>query len=180
MRWFWIDRFVEFERGKRAVSIKNVSIAEEHLHSQVNSWPAMPHSLIIEGMAQTGGLLVGEVGGFEERVVLAKVGKAEFAFPVFPGDTLRYVAEVQRLQSDGAIVQGTVHVGDRQQATIELMFAHLDDQNFQGVEQFEPSEMLRWMRLLGLYDVGKDEQGQPLQPPERMLEAERRVLARTA
>ena len=81
---------------------------------------------------------------------------------------------------DGAIVQGTVHVGDRQQATIELMFAHLDDQNFQGVEQFEPSEMLRWMRLLGLYDVGKDEQGQPLQPPERMLEAERRVLARTA
>ena len=180
MRWFWIDRFVEFERGKRAVSIKNVSIAEEHLHSQVNSWPAMPHSLIIEGMAQTGGLLVGEVGGFEERVVLAKVGKAEFAFPVFPGDSLRYVAEVQRMQSDGAIVQGTVHVGDRQQATIELMFAHLDDQNFQGVEQFEPSEMLRWMRLLGLYDVGKDEQGQPLQPPQRMLDAERRVLARTA
>ena len=88
MRWFWIDRFVEFERGKRAVAIKNVSIAEEHLHSQANSWPSMPHSLIIEGMAQTGGILVGEYGHFEERVVLAKVGKAEFAFPVFPGDTL--------------------------------------------------------------------------------------------
>jgi 3-hydroxyacyl-[acyl-carrier-protein] dehydratase len=135
--------------------------------------------LIIEGMAQTGGLLVGEVGGFEERVVLAKVSKAEFAFPVFPGDTLRYVAEIQRLQPDGAIVQGTVHVGDRQQASIELMFAHLDDQNFQGVEQFEPSDMLRWMRLLGLYDVGKDEKGERLQPPPRMLEAERRVLARS-
>ena len=60
MRWIWIDRFVEFESGKRAVAIKNVTLAEDHLHDHFPGWPTMPNSLITEGLAQTGGLLVGE------------------------------------------------------------------------------------------------------------------------
>ena len=57
MRWIWIDRFVEFESGRRAVAIKNVSLAEEHLHDHFPGYPIMPNSLITEGLAQTGGLL---------------------------------------------------------------------------------------------------------------------------
>jgi len=69
MRWIWIDKFVEFESGKRAVALKNVTLAEEHLHDHFPGAPVMPNSLVIEGIAQTGGLLVGEHSGFEERVI---------------------------------------------------------------------------------------------------------------
>ena len=54
MRWFWIDRFTEFESGSSATAIKNVSLAEEHLHDHFPGVPLMPNSLIIEGIAQTG------------------------------------------------------------------------------------------------------------------------------
>ncbi len=56
MRWFWIDRFEEFVRGKHAVTVKNVTYGEEPLDDYMPGHPHYPHSLIIEGMAQTGGL----------------------------------------------------------------------------------------------------------------------------
>ena len=60
MRWYWIDRFLEFNSGRSCQSVKNVSLAEEHLHDHFPGYPVMPASLIIEGLAQTGGILVGE------------------------------------------------------------------------------------------------------------------------
>ena len=94
-----------------ATAIKNVSLAEEHLHDHFPGAPVMPNSLIIEGLAQTGGLLVAEHGGFEERVVLAKMAKARFHFPAVPGDTLTYRVTIEDIHKDGAIVSGTSHVG---------------------------------------------------------------------
>ena len=63
----------------------------------------MPASLIIEGMAQTAGLLIGEMDGFAQRVVLAKIGKAVFHRPAMPGDTLRYAATIADVKGDGAL-----------------------------------------------------------------------------
>src|SRR5438105_12267194 len=111
MRWFWIDRFTEFESGRRATAVKNVSLAEEHLHDHFDGAPLMPSSLIIEGLAQTGGLLVAEHSNFEERVVLAKVSKAIFHFYPVPGDTLVYQAVLEKIDEDGANITGTSHVG---------------------------------------------------------------------
>ena len=48
MRWYWIDRFLEFESGRRATAIKNVSLAEDHLHDHFPHYPMIPHSLVIE------------------------------------------------------------------------------------------------------------------------------------
>jgi 3-hydroxyacyl-[acyl-carrier-protein] dehydratase len=172
MRWFWIDRFVEFQRGKRAVAIKNVSLVEEQIDNYCPGYPHMPNSLIVEGMAQTGGLLAGEVNEFKERVVLAKIGKVIFHTVAMPGDTLRYTAEIQDLKPDGCILHCTSHVGDTLQAEIEMVLAHLDDARFQNVDLFEPGDFLRMMRLYGLYDIGVDQQGQPLVPPAHMLAAE--------
>ena len=76
MRWYWIDRFTEFESGRRAKAVKNITLAEDHLHDHFPGYPIMPNSLVIEGMAQTGGLLVCESTGFREKVVLAKLSKA--------------------------------------------------------------------------------------------------------
>ncbi len=102
MRWFWIDRYTEFESGRRATAIKNVSLAEDHLHDHFPGAPMMPNPLVIEGMAQTAGLLVGEHGQFEERVILAKLVKARFHFSPAPGDTLTYRMNIESLQPDGA------------------------------------------------------------------------------
>jgi 3-hydroxyacyl-[acyl-carrier-protein] dehydratase len=50
-------------------------LAEEHLHDLYPAFPIVPHSLIVEGMAQTAGILVGEARNFEEKVILAKIGR---------------------------------------------------------------------------------------------------------
>ena len=55
MRWIWIDRFIEFESGQQATAIKNVSLAEEHLHDHFPGVPVMPNSLIIEGWRRPAG-----------------------------------------------------------------------------------------------------------------------------
>ena len=57
MRWIWIDRFESFQSGKSAVAVKAVTAAEEHLHDLYPGFPVFPASLIIEGMAQTAGIL---------------------------------------------------------------------------------------------------------------------------
>ena len=85
MRWFWIDKFIEFESGKRAVAVKNLTMAEEHLHDHFPGYPCMPYSLMIEGMAQTAGILVGEARNFEEKVILAKIKRASFTGLARPG-----------------------------------------------------------------------------------------------
>ena len=78
MRWIWIDRFVEFQSGKSARAVKNLSLAEDHFADHFPGYPVMPAALILEGLAQTGGILVGEVNDFQEKVVLAKVPHATF------------------------------------------------------------------------------------------------------
>jgi 3-hydroxyacyl-[acyl-carrier-protein] dehydratase len=111
MRWIWIDKFTEFTSRQSATAVKNVSLAEEHLHDLYPAFPIMPHSLIVEGMAQTAGILVGEARNFAEKVILAKVGRATFHRLVRPGDTIAYAARIQQLSEQGASIEGKVTVG---------------------------------------------------------------------
>lgn len=138
MRWIWIDRFVEFEPGQRCVAIKNVTLAEDVLHDHFPAqndrpaMPVMPHSLIIEGMAQTAGILVGHANQFAEKVILAKINRALFSATVTPGNTIRYSAQIDRLDALGASTSGTVQRVDPVTGTIDplaqidLMFSHVD------------------------------------------------------
>ena len=70
-------------------------MAEEHLHDHFPGYPVMPHPLIIEGVAQTGGLLVAEHNAFLEKVVLAKISKAKFHGDALPGDILTYTTDIE-------------------------------------------------------------------------------------
>ena len=152
MRWIWIDRITELEKGKRCVAVKNVSLAEDVLHDHFpakagsadgtkRGWPAspvLPNTLIIEGMAQTAGIMVGHANDFREKVILAKIGRASFTAPALPGFTLRYSATMDRIDVAGASTTGTVERIDPATgaviplATIELMFSHID-QNRSGL-----------------------------------------------
>jgi len=133
MRWIWIDRFLEFERGKSATAVKNVSLAEEHLHDHWEPYPIMPVSLMIEGMAQTAGILVGEARGFREKVILAKVAKAEINDLVTPGDQITYRAEIETISPEAASTRGTVLRNGEPIGEINLLFSHID-QNLAGTE----------------------------------------------
>ena len=154
MRWMWIDRVVELVAGERLVAIKNVSLAEDHLHDHFAAardetgavvqpaMPVMPGSLIVEGMAQTAGILVGHAEGFAEKVILAKVTRARLDREAGPGMTLRYTAELVQQSPLGASTKGRVELLDHAEGTaaewteighIDLMFSHLD-QNMAGAE----------------------------------------------
>ena len=154
MRWIWIDKFTEFTSRVSATPVKNVSLAEEHLHDLYPDFPIMPHSLIIEGMAQTAGILVGEASNFGEKVILAKIGRATFHRLSRPGDTLEFHAKIDQFSEQGASASGTVTCGGQLVAEIELMFSHIDqnmaglefpEHNFVFTEQF--TELLKTYRL---------------------------------
>lgn len=174
MRWFWIDRFVEFVRDTRAVTIKHVSFGDEPVDDYLPGHPHYPHSLLIEGMAQTGGLLVSEAEGFTKKTVLAKISKASFASLVVPGDTLRLTAVVQDKQSTGAVVHGTIELDGQQIAEMELWFAFLGE-SYGNTALFTPEDLLRTLRAMRLFDVAVDQNGNKINAPAHMLEAERQA-----
>lgn len=160
MRWIWIDKFTEFTPKTSATAIKNVSLAEEHLHDLYPAFPIVPHSLIVEGMAQTAGILVGEARNFAEKVILAKVGRATFHRLVRPGETITFAAKIEQLSEVGASITGTVTVDGQPVADIEIMFSHIDknmsgiafpEHNFVFTEQF--TELLRTYRSSGAVSI---------------------------
>ena len=175
MRWYHIDRFLEFVSGERAVSIKTVSLSEDHMHDYWPGYPIMPSTLIVEGLAQTGGLLVGESVGFEKCVILAKLSKAVFHDLARPGDQRTYTSVLENSSSDGAIVRGTSYKGDQLQAEIDIVFAYIPER-LAGVEQFYPADFLSTMRKFGMYAVLKTPEGEPKLPPAYMLEAEQNAF----
>ena len=170
MRWFWIDRFLEFESGHRAVAYKNTSLTEDHNDEYQPAHPIVPSSTIIEGLAQTGGLLIGEHGQFHQSVVLAKVSKAVFHDYTLAGTTLTYTVEIEDIQEDGAFCKCQVEAGDELRADVKLMFIHLDNRFSENL--FDPANFLRMLRIFELYKVGRTKDGQPLTIPEHLLAAE--------
>jgi 3-hydroxyacyl-[acyl-carrier-protein] dehydratase len=138
MRWIWIDCFLEFESGKSARAVKNLSLAEEYFADHFPGYPVMPAPLILEGLAQAGGILVGEANDFREKVVLAKIPQARFYRDVLAGARLIYEVTLLHLRPEGASVAGRILAADGPPGDdgsepaaelvgeAEIFFAHLD------------------------------------------------------
>lgn len=135
MRWFWIDRFLKFDSKKSARTVKNLSHAEDIFADHFPGYPVMPAALMLEGLAQTGGVLVGEANDFKEKVVLAKIQSAKFHREVLAGEQVVYDVDIQYLRPEGASIKGRVYAGfptgDAAEPTelvgeAEIFFAHLD------------------------------------------------------
>lgn len=164
MRWIWIDRFLKFERGKAARALKNLALAEDYFDQHFPGYPIMPACFILEGLAQTGGILVGEANDFKEKVVLAKITSARFHREAVAGETLIYDAEILTLRPEGASIVGKVYAvppgtaptepAGPPIAEAEIFFAHLDQARSQqlfGDHNFVFSGELK--HLLGLAKV---------------------------
>jgi len=151
MRWIWIDRFLEFKKGKFARALKNLSVAEDFFADHFAGYPIMPGALILEGLAQTGGILVGEVNDFRENVVLAKIPSARFYRDALAGEQLIYEAELLHMRPEGAAVQVRATIAGELLVEAEIFFAHLDQSRSQqlfGDHNFVFSGELK--RVLGL------------------------------
>jgi len=85
-----VDRIVEWEPGKRIVGIKNVTINEPFFQGHFPGHPIMPGVLIVEAVAQAGGILALKAMGGERRIAyFAGIDNCKFRRPVVPGDQLR-------------------------------------------------------------------------------------------
>jgi 3-hydroxyacyl-[acyl-carrier-protein] dehydratase len=166
MRWIWIDRFVEFRRGEYARAVKQWSLAEDLFAAHFPEYPVVPAALVLEGLAQTGGILVGEANDFREKVVLAKIPRAAFHADALAGQELVYEATLTQLRDEGAVIEGRVTADGEPLAEAEIYFAHLDQSRSQqmfGDRNFVFSGELKY--LLGLAK-GVAQPPTAAQPPE--------------
>ncbi|MGV3484541.1 MAG: 3-hydroxyacyl-ACP dehydratase FabZ family protein [Planctomycetaceae bacterium] len=168
MRWMWVDRFTEFVSGSHASGTKNVALDEDVIDDYCPGFPYLPPTLIIEGMAQLGGILVAEMFDWDKRVVLAKVAKAEFFAPALPGDQLHYHVALESAQDNGAVAIGTSHRGGVLQARIELMFAFLEDGKFAEGPLFKPGDLGTMLRLMKMFHVAVDAEGNPIRISDKL------------
>ena len=174
MRWLWVDRFSEFVSGSHAAGVKNVSLVEEAVDDYCPGYPMLPPTLVIEGMAQLGGILVAESFEFDRRVVLAKVGRAEYHCVAIPGDRLHLRVDIENLGDSGATVRGKSVRDGRDgttevQADIELMFAFLEGDQYPDQSLFEPGDLRAMLRAMGLFEVARDADGNRLSFPMQNL-----------
>ena len=107
-----VDRILEIEEKKRIVGLKNVTINEPFFQGHFPGHPIMPGVLIIEAMAQVGGvLLLGLVGDPSTKVVyFMSLDNVKFRRPVKPGDQLRFELEVVQLRGTVCKMRGVAKV----------------------------------------------------------------------
>ncbi len=118
-----VDKIVELEDRKRVVGIKNVTINEPFFAGHFPGHPIMPAVLIIEAMAQTGGVLFLNAVDNPDRylVYFSRIDKARFRKPVFPGDQLRFELELLALKLRVCRMKGLAFVGNDLVAEAELL-----------------------------------------------------------
>ncbi len=123
-----VDRIVAFESGKRIVGIKNVTINEPFFQGHYPGHPVMPGVLIIEAMAQVGGLLMMDaVQNQEEKVVyFMTLDKVKWRRPVTPGDQLVFEVEMLQFRRHVAKFGGKGFVDGQLVAEAELMARIVD------------------------------------------------------
>lgn len=123
-----VDKIVEFETGVRVVGLKNVTINEPFFQGHFPNHPIMPGVLILEAMAQVGGvyaLLANEVG--ENQVpYFVGIDNAKFRKPVIPGDVLRLSLELTKTRRGIYHFKGLATVGDKLVAEAELKATFMD------------------------------------------------------
>lgn len=123
-----VDRIVDLKPGKTVTGIKNVTINEPFFQGHFPGHPIMPAVLIIEAMAQVGGvLLLSSVDDPRGKLVyFSGIDEARFRQPVTPGDQIRFELELVKLRGPICKMKGTAYVGDAKVAEANLMSSVVD------------------------------------------------------
>jgi 3-hydroxyacyl-[acyl-carrier-protein] dehydratase len=149
-RWLWLDRFVEFNEGRSAKAVKQVP----HLRQDYSFGRVFPEqltaTLVLEGLAQTGGILAFDAIRFRKAPIMAKIAKAEFFEETVPGSALEYTAELERLDDDGAAVRVTSRCESRLHAQAQFLFAFVASE---GGAAVDPAIFYTMMCNTGAFEV---------------------------
>jgi 3-hydroxyacyl-[acyl-carrier-protein] dehydratase len=123
-----VDRIVDYVPGVRAVGIKNVTFNEPHFQGHFPGMPVMPGVLIVEAMAQVGGMVLGQLPDIEQGLwMFAGIDKVKFRRPVVPGDRLLMTVELQWVKRRRfAKMQAIAEVDGQKACEGELTFSMVD------------------------------------------------------
>jgi beta-hydroxyacyl-ACP dehydratase FabZ len=123
-----LDRVLELEPDVRVVALKNVTINEEFFQGHFPGFPVMPGVLILEAMAQAGGLLVlpedGSAAG--KNFYLVSIDHAKFRRTVVPGDQLRVTVTLEKARANFRKLAGRAEVDEKLVAEAELTLTGVD------------------------------------------------------
>jgi 3-hydroxyacyl-[acyl-carrier-protein] dehydratase len=129
-----VDRVIEFEAGKRILAYKNVTFNEEFFQGHFPAQPVMPGVLVIEALAQAGGVLyqlsnqINNGGHIDNKLFyLVKIEKARFSKMVVPGDRLELDITLKRRIRNMAMYAGTARVDGKEAACAEFLCAEAQD-----------------------------------------------------
>ncbi|HEY2121947.1 MAG TPA: 3-hydroxyacyl-ACP dehydratase FabZ [Candidatus Acidoferrum sp.] len=123
-----VDRVLEMERLKRIVAIKNVSVNEGFFQGHFPGQPVMPGVLILESMAQAGGLLLlQEIKDRANKLMyLASMNNVKFRRPIVPGDQMRVEINILAWKGDVCKIEGKAYVDDKLCTEANLMCVMVD------------------------------------------------------
>jgi len=118
-----VDKIISFEMDKRIVGIKNVTMNEPFFNGHFPGHPIMPGVLIVEAMAQVGGILLLNVVDSPEGklVYFTGIDKVRFRKPVIPGDQLRFEINMKKRRNMVFMMEGKTFVEDNLVCEAELM-----------------------------------------------------------
>lgn len=126
-----IDRVLEIDMGKSLVAIKNVTMNEMFFNGHFPGRPVMPGVLILEAMAQAGGILAYKSNKTSPEdgtlYYFAGIDKARFRRVVEPGDQLRFEVKVLKSKRNIWVLEGSAYVGDELACTAEFMSASKEE-----------------------------------------------------
>ena len=123
-----VDKVIEYTPGEKAVALKNITINEPQFQGHFPERPLMPGVLIVESMAQVGGLIVAKMPELPKGLfVFAGINNVKFRKPVLPGDQLLITCElISLIRKRFGKIQGEVHVDGKLVCSGELMFSLVD------------------------------------------------------
>ncbi|MBP9733474.1 MAG: hypothetical protein KBD07_03765 [Candidatus Omnitrophica bacterium] len=136
MRWILVDQFTHIEKGRYARGLRAFTRSEGAVSDLYPCYPVMPPTLMLEMMAQVGGVLVGATIDFSKEVVLAKITDAEFASPVAPPALFEIEAKIGDIGDDAGMTECEVKSAGTTVAKATIffgLFKHLAEEGKKSI-----------------------------------------------
>lgn len=158
MRWDLIDRFEVLKKGSHALALKSFDGREDFFSEHDPGRPRVPEPLLIEMIAQAGGVLFGLGIDFKKEVILAKIEQARFPKAVAPPCAFTVEARIEEEREEGAWISGMVKQSGVAVAEARILLVSMEGLSDPGKKVvFNDS----FLKHFDIYNVAKRSQGVP-------------------